>query len=347
MKLNLAMKMVCTSVLMVWFAACALAQPVAGGSSAAVERVGSAVSPVSPVSPARESATTAVTPVTQAASPGSTLSTEILIGPGDLLQVTVFGAPDYDKQVRVSAEGTVFLPLAGSVKVGGLTTEQASAVIASKLSDGGYFNDPKVSVLEKEFSTQGISVLGEVQKPGIYPLPGTRNLFDALSAAGGTTPRAGTLVAITHRSDPQHPQAVSISYDGKSGTHSNIPIYPGDTVVVSKAGLVYVTGDVKTPGGFIMENAHMTVLQAVAMAQGVNPTAKLDHAQLIRNPGQGAKQQEITIQLKKILSAKAADINMQPNDILFVPSSAMKSAGRRTLDSIVQVATGMAIVARY
>jgi polysaccharide export outer membrane protein len=347
MNIRLATKIFRTSVLMLLLGACALAEPVAAEAPATTGRVGTAVAPVAPVNNVDGSAASAAEPAASSAFSASTLSTEILIGPGDLIEVSVFGAPDYINQARVNAEGKVMLPLAGTVKVGGLTTDQAAAVIASKLSDGGYFNDPKVSVLEKEFSTQGISVLGEVQKPGIYPLPGTRNLFDALSAAGGTTPRAGTLVAITHRSDPQHPQAVSISYDGKSGTHSNIPIYPGDTVVVSKAGLVYVTGDVKTPGGFIMENAHMTVLQAVAMAQGVNPTAKLDHAQLIRNPGQGAKQQEITIQLKKILSAKAADINMQPNDILFVPSSAMKSAGRRTLDSIVQVATGMAIVARY
>lgn len=274
---------------------------------------------------------------------GGIPTTEMLIGAGDMLEVSVYSAPDYIKQVRVSASGEITLPLSGTVKVGGLTTSQAETLIAKKLSDGKFFNDPKVSVLEKEFATQGISVLGEVQKPGIYPLPGTRSLYDALSAAGGTTARAGNIVSLTHRNDPQNRKVVTLSYDGKASDQANIPVYPGDTVVVSKAGVVYVTGDVHLPGGFIMENAHMTVLQAVAMAQGANPTASLDGARLIRNSGQGSKPEEISIPLKKILSAKMADINLQPNDIVFVPSSAAKSAGRRTLDAIVQTATGMAV----
>lgn len=275
-----------------------------------------------------------------------TQSSEMLIGPGDLLEVSVYGAPDYDKQVRVSATGEITLPLAGTMKVGGKTTTVAEAIIAKKLSDGKYFNDPTVSVLTKEFATQGISVLGEVQKPGIYPLPGTRNLLDALSAAGGTTSRAGNLVSVTHRNDPQKRQVVNLSYDGKA-EQPNIPVYPGDTVVVSKAGVVYVTGDVHLPGGFIMENAHMTVLQAVAMAQGVNPTAALDKARLIRNTGNGTQPQEVPIALRKIMSAKAPDVNLQPNDIVFIPNSAAKSAGRKTLSAIVDTAAGMAIYGRF
>jgi polysaccharide export outer membrane protein len=189
-------------------------------------------------------------------------------------------------------------------------------------------------------------VLGEVQKPGIYPLPGSRNVYDAISAAGGTTPRAGNVISITHRDDPEHPERVALSYDANNLPKSNIPVYPGDTILVSKAGLVYVTGDVKRQGGFIMENSHMTVLQALAMAQGPLPTASLGRAQVIRNPGQGEKQQEIPIPLKEILAAKAPDLPLQANDIVFVPNSKMKSFTKRTIDSVVQVATGMAMVAR-
>lgn len=282
---------------------------------------------------------------TVVASPeaGGVPSSEMLIGPGDMLEVSVYGAPDYIKQVRVSSTGEITLPLSGAVKVGGLSTAQAETVIEKKLSDGKFFNDPKVSVLEKEFGTQGISVLGEVQKPGIYPLPGTRNLFDALSAAGGTTARAGSIVSLTHRSDPQNPKIINLSYEGKTNDQANVSVYPGDTVMVSKAGVVYVTGDVKLPGGFIMENAHMTVLQALAMAQGANSSAKLDGAKLIRNSGQGGKPEEISIPLKKILSARAPDVNLQPNDIVFVPNSAAKSAGIRTMETILQTASGIAI----
>ncbi len=273
-------------------------------------------------------------------------SFEILIGPGDLIEVSVYGAPDYIKDVRVGSTGEVTLPLAGTVKVGGLTPAQAEALIAKRLSDGNFFNDPRVSVLEKEFVTQGISVLGEVQKPGVYQMPGPRKLFDALSAAGGTTPRAGNTVSLLHRSDSQKSEVVTLSYDGKSSTQSNIYVYPGDTVVVSKAGLVYVVGDVRLPGGFVMENSHMTILQAYAMAQGANSTAALDRAQLIRKVGPESHPQETLISLKKILSAKSPDINLQPDDIVFVPTSGAKVAGRRTLDAIVQTATGMAIYSR-
>ncbi len=312
------------------------------GASAAPQAVSSQV----PSAPGRmDSAVTPITPTTptpSAAIPAPT--TEMLIGSGDLLEVSVYGAPDYVKQARVSAEGELTLPLAGTVKIGGMTTAQAEAVIAAKLSEGGYFRDPKVSVLEREFTTQGISVLGEVQKPGIYPLPGSRSLFDAISAAGGVTARAGSNVSITHRNDPERQSTVILSNNGKSSGSSNVPLYPGDTVMVSKAGIVYVTGAVSKPGGFVMENAHMTVLQAVAMAQGANPTAALDKAEVIRNSGQGTKPEEIHIPLKKMLSAKAPDVNLQENDIVFIPNSGAKSAEKRTVDALVQIATGAAMV---
>ena len=322
------------SAMLVLLGALAAAQTSSSQVPSAPGRMESAVTPIPP-------ATLAVSaPSVAAAAP----TTEILIGGGDLLEVSVYGAPDYDKQVRVSAEGEITLPLAGMVKIGGMTTAQAEVVIAMKLSDGGYFRDPKVSVLEKEFSTQGISVLGEVAKPGIYPLPGSRNLFDAISAASGVSPRAGSIVTITHRNDPEHSVTVILSNNGKSSASANVPLYPGDTVMVSKAGIVYVTGAVIKPGGFVMENAHMTVLQAVAMAQGATSTASLDKAEVIRNAGQGSKPEEIPIQLKKILSAKAPDVNLQENDIVFVPNSGAKSAGKRTLEAIVQAATGAALI---
>src|SRR5258708_33650509 len=99
-------------------------------------------------------------------SPSGERGFEILIGSGDLIEVSVYGAPDYIKDVRVGSMGEITLPLAGTVKVGGLTPAQAEALIAKRLSDGHFFNDPRVSVLAKEFSSQGISILGGVQKAG-------------------------------------------------------------------------------------------------------------------------------------------------------------------------------------
>jgi polysaccharide export outer membrane protein len=271
-------------------------------------------------------------------------TSEMLIGGGDLLQVTIYGT-DFDKQVRVADGGNISLPLLGTVKVAGLSIPEAEKVVARDLAQGGYFNDPQVSIFDREYASQAISVLGEVQKPGVYPLPGARNLFDAISAAGGTTPKAGNKVTITHRTQPDHPEVVPLSYNADGSAQNNPHVFPGDTVVVSKAGIVYVVGDVKLPSGIVMENSQITVLQAVAMAQGANPTAKLNSSKVIRKTLDGQK--EIPIQLKKILSAKAPDLALQANDILFIPSSAAKSAARRSVEAIVQTATGVAIYRPY
>ena len=122
-----------------------------------------------------------------------TAAPEILIGGGDLLEISILGAPDSAKQVRVSSGGDISLPLIGPAKVAGLSISQAEQLVAKRLIEGGYFVDPQVSIFVKEYATQGISVLGEVQKPGIYPLLGSHKLFDAISAAGGTTARAAQI----------------------------------------------------------------------------------------------------------------------------------------------------------
>ena len=236
----------------------------------------------------------------------ATQQTEIvlLIGAGDLLKVSILGAPESDQEVRVGADGSVSLNFLGPVRVAGLTIEQAEAVIAKKLAAGGFYTDPQVSVLAKEYATQGASVLGEVQKPGVYPLLGPRRLFDLLSLAGGTTPKAGRGVSITHRSQPQTPRTVLLSNDAAHAVQSNIEVFPGDTVVVSKADIVYVVGDVHKPSGVIMETGNeMTVIQAIAMAEGTNPNAALNKAKLIRKTPNGP--QEIPLPLKDMLSAKA------------------------------------------
>jgi len=277
----------------------------------------------------------------EAAAPGQRNPSVPVIGAGDLLKVSVLGAPDSDQEVRVDAAGNISLNLIGAVPVAGQTTEQAQAAIAKKYVAGGFFTDPQVSVFAKEYVTQGVSVMGEVQKPGVYPVLGARSLFDVLSLAGGTTPKAGKLISITHRDTPQNPTTVSLSNDSTESIRSNIAIYPGDTIVVSKAGLVYVSGDVHKPSAVPMDNTSMTVLQALAVAEGVNPTANLNKARLIRATPNGP--QEIPLALKDMLASKVPDVHLQSEDIIFVPNSAAKSATRRTVDAIVQAATGLAI----
>jgi polysaccharide export outer membrane protein len=275
--------------------------------------------------------------------PGSAVAPpELLIGSGDLIEVSLYGVPDFKTDVRIDSAGEASLPMLGTVTLGGLSVEAAGKLVEQQLKQKGFFNDPHVTVFEKEYATQGISVLGEVQKPGIYPLLGSRNLYDALSVAGGTTPKAGSYVLITRRNDPQHSIRVPLSTSAPQSMKDNVTVQPGDTILVSKAGIVYVVGDVRQPGGFVMENGKdLTVVQAIALAQGIGPNAALGAARLVRKTPEGPK--DIPLQLKKILAAKAADPQLQADDIVFVPDSAGKSAFKRGMEAAVQAATGVAI----
>ncbi|HWY68116.1 MAG TPA: polysaccharide biosynthesis/export family protein [Terriglobales bacterium] len=267
------------------------------------------------------------------------------LGPGDLIELKVFGAPELSGTLRISGAGEITVPLVGAAKVAGLTPEQAQKDLEQRLVSGGFLRDPHVGILVKEFATQGISVLGEVTRPGIYPLLGSPRLFDALSAAGGATNRAGKMIYVSHREHPTAGNAILLSRDPKEALAQNAFLQPGDTVMVSRAGIVYVSGDVKTPGGYVMNNDdNLTVLQAIALAQGVNPTASTKNVRIIRR--NAGKLQEIPVQLKEIMTSKAPDIALENEDVLFIPNSAAKSAARRSMESIVQVATGLAIYRR-
>ena len=290
-----------------------------------------------PVAPAQ-------TPVTERAQGLPLPPSAIRLGVGDLIEVRVFGVPDLTQTVRIDSRGEVSLPLIGSISVAGHTAEQAERLIAEHLKSGGFLVNPQVSVFVKESSNQAISVMGEVEKPGVYPLLGVRRLYDAIAAAGGLTSRAGKLITVAHRNQ-QAPVVIEFSADPSKSLENNVEIFPGDTVIVSKAGLVYVVGDVVQAGGFIMENnENISVLQAVALARGPNRTAALGHSKIIRRIRNGYE--EIPIRLDRMLAAKAPDIALHPNDIVFVPNSAAKSAAKRGLESIVQVATGLAIYRR-
>lgn len=278
---------------------------------------------------------------------GDDASTEkrtIRIGPGDLLEIKVFGVPELATESRVSGNGKITMGLVGPVEVKGLTADGAQNAIAIRLKEGGFLKDPHVSVFVKEYSSAGVTVLGQVQKPGIYTLLGTPRLFDAISSAGGLTPLAGRFVTITHRDHPDQPVVLerNESADSEHALAINVDVFPGDTIVVSKVGLVYVVGDVGRPSGFPMDNNDsMTVLQALAMAQGANSTAALSKAMIIHKKGTG--QSEEPLDLKKMLQAKAPDVALRPEDILFVPKSMGKAATKTAVAAAVQTAVGLAI----
>jgi len=223
-----------------------------------------------------------------------------------------------------------------------LSINDAETLLAKRLTDKGVFRDPQVVIAEKEYANQDVTVLGEVQKPGLYPIAGKRNLFDIISAAGGTSLRAGNTAFITHRENPQTPETITLSYDAAGLRESNVPVMAGDTVVISKAGIVYVVGDVRVPTGVVLENPKLTVLKALAMAQGANPTAAQDKTRIIRHTADGGEE-GIPVPLKKIFQAKAPDLPLEADDILFVPNSLAKSALRRSTEAVAQMATGVVV----
>jgi len=275
------------------------------------------------------------------AGPGSAVTPSRLhIGPGDLLNVTVFDVPELAQTLRVSDTGDVTLQLVGSLHLSGLTTDQAGALIAGKLKSGNFILDPQVTVLISEYSTQGVSVLGEVQKPGVYPVLGSRTLIDIVSEAGGTTSLAGPDITVKHLDGST--ATVRLTKNALTTLATDVELLPGDKVVVPRAGLVYVLGDVGRPGGFVMENdGRISILQAVAMAGGANRTASMNQAKLIRKTANGYSQ--IPVQLKTVLQGKDGDVPLQAEDILYVPINSVKAAVYRTTPSILADASSAAI----
>ncbi len=263
----------------------------------------------------------------------------LVIGPGDEVEITVYGAPDLSGHTRVSADGNISMPLIGYVRVAGLSSSEAQAAIETQLQQNNVVNDPQVSVYVKEYNSSGISVAGEVAKPGFYSVLGPHRLFDVLQAAGGPTDKAASKVVISHR-DQKDATTLSISKDPAEMAASNVDLQPGDTVVVPRAGIVYVLGEVTRPGGYVLNSTGgITVLQIVAVAGGPTHVASAGKTRLLRRTENGFQEQQLDV--KKLLRGKAHDVSVRDQDILFIPSSAIKEA--MNASALVGVAASAAI----
>jgi polysaccharide biosynthesis/export protein len=247
----------------------------------------------------------------------------LVIGPGDELEVTVYGAPDLSGRARVSADGNISLPLIGYVRIAGLSGSEAEGAIEAVLRQNNVVNNPQVSVYVKEYTSSGISVAGEVIKPGFYSAVGPHRLFDVLQAAGGPTDKAANKVTISHRGQ-KDATTLPISKNPAEMTASNVELQPGDTVVVPKAGIVYVLGEVTRPGGYVLNSSGgITVLQVVAVAGGPTHLASAGKTRLLHRTENGFQEQQIDV--TKLLRGKAHDVSLRDEDILFVPSSRIKT----------------------
>lgn len=279
----------------------------------------------------------------QIQAPQQTVSSDaafaLLLDAGDLVDIRVFDTPDLSEKLRVDNQGEITLPVGGVVKVKGLTAEQAQAAVEQRFRQRNILRDPHVEVFVLEYATQGVTVAGEVKLPGVYPWANRRTVLDFISLAGGVTPSASKTFTLTHK----RPDAAVVTAE-LSDSSPSAAVAPGDLIVVTRAGVVYVVGDVGKPGGYLIENKNtITVLQALALAQGMNKTAKYD-AKLIRNSPAGRT--ETDLPLKQILANQAADPKLQDGDILFVPVSGAKQWADKSVTSVLQMAVGVVIYGR-
>lgn len=325
------------------------------------------------------------------------------IGPQDLLDINVFEAPELNRTVRVSENGEVSLPLLGGIHVVRLTARELENTLAARLRE--FLKDPHVSVMVAAIESHPVSVIGEVNKPGVFQVRGSKTLLEVLSLAQGLAPEAGdevlvmrnagydrgqdlregaaqTEIAATSGDSDGMKVASGPDENGKDGSRKNnvtalegtkeasgtpgqpgetiainlrhllnsrdsgfnVPIYAGDIVKVTRAGIVYVVGAVKKPGGFTVKgNEQMSLLKAIALAEGLSSTSSKGHTRIIRTDEGSGKRSEIPVELGKILNGKAPDMNLQAADIVFVPNSTGKTVLFRSTDAIVNTASGVAI----
>jgi polysaccharide biosynthesis/export protein len=288
-----------------------------------------------------------------------------VLGAQDSINVRVTDLDEFDPKtlgvIRIDSLGNINLPLVGRVHAAGLTAEQLELQIASRLSR--LMKDPEVGVSVAEFRNHPVSVLGAVKNPGVYQVTGRKTLFEVLSLAGGLNPDASNRIKITRLAEEGPLPLPNAALDSKGefyiaelNVHDvmeaktpdvNIDVRQNDVITVPKADLVYVVGAVRRSGGFpLNEREHISVLQAVSLAEGLDRAASAKSARILRESAPGKERTEIAVNVQQILDGHAKDVPLQANDILFIPNSVAKSAGLRAFEAAIQAGTGIAIWGR-
>jgi polysaccharide export outer membrane protein len=245
----------------------------------------------------------------------------LTIGPGDTVHVKVLESPELEQTTRVTDAGALTLILGGKVQVAGLNPAEAAVAVARVLVEGHYLLTPHVSVITEQTATENVTILGQVRTPGSYPIATPRPILDVLALAGGLNDVAQRKVTIQRHSNKERVDYV-LSNSANAALDGNIPVYPGDTVLVPKADVVYVLGDVNRPGGIaiVTNDSKLSALQALSLAGGTPPNAVPSHARLIRKQPDGTHVEQ-QLQLSAMQKGKEPDIPLQGDDIIYVPFS--------------------------
>lgn len=289
------------------------------------------------------------------------------LGSGDLVNIDVFDVPQLSRDVRISETGYIALPLLPvRVLARGLTSMQLEEKIEELLQANGLVTHPEVTVTIKDQRSQPITVIGSVKTPQVIQAVRPMSLLEVLSMCGGIADDAGSTLTVTRDTAAESTRtsgaaAVSASDDlampqtftiglwdllNSASSKSNMMLIGGDVVTIPRGGIFYVVGAVAHPGGFILSSDadRMTILKALALAQGATSTAKPDKAVILRRNLDTGKDTEIPVDLKKIMERKTEDAKLEANDILFVPDSAGKHAMHRATDVIISLTSGVSMM---
>ena len=237
-----------------------------------------------------------------------------IVGEQDVLRITIYDYPELTTTERVSGEGIITLPLIGEIKVAGLTTDQVAKKIAARLSDG-FIVDPNVSVFVLEFRSKKTIIIGYVTKPGIYTLSGDTTLLELISLAGGLTKDAGDRATIKRNYSGSAGGEGIITIDLKKlieqgDTSLNIPLMDGDSIFIAKAGVFYITGEIKNPAAYRYEDG-ITLVKAVTMGGGFTDKAAPGRIRIIRKVDKK----------EKVIQNAEMNEPLFPDDIIIVPES--------------------------
>jgi polysaccharide export outer membrane protein len=240
------------------------------------------------------------------------MAVEYRVGEGDVLEISVYGHDDLDTTERVSGDGKIILPLIGQIKVDGLTVAKVSGLIAGKLSEG-FIISPQVSVFVREFRSRKAVIMGEIVKPGLYELKGDITLLELISMSGGLTADAGDIATIKRMGPDENIRTLDIDFRSimASGDVSlDVPVYDGDSLYIARAGVYYVTGEVKKPDAYkLIEGA--TVIKAITRAGGFTDMAAERKVRIIRKVDG----------IETVIDGAGMDEFVRPEDVIVVPES--------------------------
>jgi len=259
---------------------------------------------------------------------------------GEVVHVNVFDAPDFSLITRVSESGDIAFPILGQIHIEGLNSASAAQLLAKELKDRNLMLDPEVTVTVDSSST-GITILGEVRSPGIYPPLGKHQLSDLLATAGGLTSNTGRIIEITHQHNPGKPDFLSWDPTMHNTDNFDRPVSAGDRVLVRACGIAYLGGNVVRAGAYsLCGSPHVTLSEVMALAGGIAPNSSPSRTYLVRAQPDGTKVVE-QIDLKKVLTSRVADPIVHEDDIIYVSPSPLKEILKGALAFVLSVSPSL------